>query len=100
MIGPLVAAHRVSCLESPSSAVPFAFSITAKVGRIIVLGDFQLNVKIPLQILLHELDLGGHLWEIFIVEESCFKTISITGFSHEFLCLLRTILPIGTEVGG
>jgi len=52
-----VAAHRVSRLESPGRAVPFAFGIAAKIGRIIGLGDLQLNVEITLQILLHELDL-------------------------------------------
>ena len=100
MIRPLVEAHRIACLESPGSAVPFAFGIAAEVGRIIVLGDLQLNVEIPLQILLHQLDLRSHLGEVFIVEEGCFKTLGIARLRQELLRFFWAVLPIGAKVGG
>ena len=39
LIGPLVEAHRVAGLESPGRPLPLPFSIAAKVGRVVVLGD-------------------------------------------------------------
>src|SRR5262249_34853582 len=100
LIGAFVETHRVPGLAAPGSAVPFAVGIATKVGRIIVLGDLQLNVEVTLQILLYQLDLRGHLGKVLIVEQCRLKAIGIAGLRQEFFGVLWTVLPPGAEVRG
>src|SRR5262249_11867096 len=100
LIGAFVETHRVPGLAAPGSAVPFAVSIAAKVGRIIVLGDLQLDVEVTLQILLYQLDLRGYLGKVLIVEQCRLKAIGIAGLRQKFFGVLWTVLPPGAEVGG
>ena len=100
LIRPLVEAHGVSGLEPPGRALPFTFGIAAKVGRVIVLGDGHLDVEVPLQILLDQLDLGRHLGEVLVVEERRLEPVRISRLRQELLRFRWTMLPVRAEVSG
>src|SRR5215470_14752765 len=68
LIGPLVHADGVARLEPPRHAVPLPLDVTAVVGRVVQLGDLDVDVEILLEVLLDQLDLGGHLREVLVIE--------------------------------
>src|SRR5438128_463874 len=64
LVGPLVDADGVTGLEPPRHAVPLVVDVAAVVGRVVELGDLDVDVEVPLEVLLDELHLRRHLREV------------------------------------
>ena len=82
LIRALVQPDRMTRLESPRNAVPFAIDVTAIVRGVVQLGDLDIDVVVLLQVLLDELDLRGHLGEILVVEEGRLEPVRVTSLDQ------------------
>ncbi len=94
----LVEAGGIARLEPPRHPVPLAVRVAAEERRVVELADLDLDVEVALQILLDELDLGGHLREVLVVEQGRFESVRVAGFREELLGLRRLVLPPGAEL--
>ena len=85
-------------LKAPGHPVPLALDVPSVIARVVELADLDVDVEVPLEVLLHELHLRGHLREVLVVEERRLEAVRVTGFGQELLGVGRTVLPPGTEV--
>ncbi len=99
LVGPLVDAHRVARLEPPRQPVPLSVDVAPVVGRVVHLGDLDVDVEVLLQIGLDELHLRGHLREVLVVEQRGRESVGVPGLGEELLRLRRLVLPPRAELG-
>src|SRR5207248_324870 len=67
-------------------------------GRVVELGDLDVDVQVLLELLLHELYLRGHLRKVLVVEQRRLEAPRVPGLGQEPLRLLRSVLPPRAEV--
>src|SRR5215467_5282713 len=97
-VRPLVEANRVPGLEAPGHPVPFVLDVAAVVRRVVELLDLDVDVEVLLEVLLHQLNLRGHLRPILVVEQGRLETVAVACFRQELLRLRRAILPPRPEL--
>jgi len=81
----LVEPRGIARLESPRHAVPLAVGVAAVERGVVELADLDLDVQVPLEILLDELYLRRHLGEILVVEEGGLEAVGMPASARSFL---------------
>src|SRR2546426_4988280 len=98
LVRPLVQTDRVAGLEPPGHPVPLAVDVAPVVGRVVELGDLDVDVEVLLELLLHELHLRRHLREVLVVEQRRLEAVPVARFRQELLRVRRAVLPPGAEL--
>src|SRR5438876_360318 len=98
VVRPLVQPDRVARLEAPRHAVPLPLDVAPVIGRVVELGDLDVDVEVLPEILLDELHLRAHLREILVVEEGRLEALAVSGFRHQLLRLGGLVLPVRPEI--